>query len=207
MIVTRFILGPVEANCYLCAGSDGHAVIIDPGDDPARLLDEIRKNGLTLDAILLTHGHFDHVGGAALLREFTGARVMITREDARCLTEPMAALAPVELCTPDRLLEDGNTITVGEMTFTCLLTPGHSPGSCVYLCEDRIFSGDTLFAGTCGRWDLPGGDFPVLLKSLRRIARLQGWWRVLPGHGEETDLETERQTNPMLDPSLQERWC
>ncbi len=206
MIVTRYIVGPVEANCYLCAGGDGRAAIIDPGEDPARLLDEIHKAGLRLEAILLTHGHFDHVGGAALLREFTGAKICIAAGDARCLTEPMAALAPVELCPPDRLLEEGDTVTVGEMTFTCLLTPGHSPGSCVYLCGETLFSGDTLFAGTCGRWDLPGGDPAALRQSLLRLRRLGGAWRVLPGHGEETDLSVERETNPMLDPSADGWW-
>ena len=204
--VKKIVTGMLGENCYLCTEGRGKAVLIDPGDHPAELLDQVRKSGCHLEAILLTHGHFDHVGAVALLREFTGASVMIAEGDVRCLTEPMAALGQVELCSPDRVLQDGDEIFVGEMAFTCFLTPGHSPGSCVYLCDGILFSGDTLFAGSCGRWDLPGGDISALRKSLLRLRDLHGNWRVLPGHGEETDLDTERQWNSMLKETGPDRW-
>lgn len=190
-----YIVGDVLTNCYLVYDGDGAAALIDPGSAAPLLLGELERLGLRLEAILLTHGHFDHVGAVAELKGATGCRVVIHGADAPCLTEPGRALGEVPLCPPDQLAEDGDTVQVGGLAFTWLHTPGHTPGSCVLLCGDVMFSGDTLFYGDCGRCDLPGGDYQQMLCSLKRLHDLEGNFTVCPGHDERTTLDRERREN------------
>ena len=193
MKVYSLMLGSYQTNCYLAADDDGVCAVIDPGYTPERVLEAAQRYGLTIRAVLLTHGHFDHVGG-----------VRGVAEAARC---------PVWLCEADTALPerltagplyytdtyaDGDTVEVGSLRFTVLETPGHTPGSVCLLCENVLFSGDTLFAGSCGRTDFVGGSMTTLMDSLARLGRLTGNYRVLPGHMEPSDLDTERRMNPYL---------
>lgn len=193
MKVYSLMLGSYQTNCYLAADDDGVCAVIDPGYTPERVLEAAQRYGLTIRAVLLTHGHFDHVGG-----------VHGVAEAARC---------PVWLCEADTALPerltagplyytdtyaDGDTVEVGSLRFTVLETPGHTPGSVCLLCENVLFSGDTLFAGSCGRVDLAGGVPAQMGASLKRLAELPGNYAVLPGHGPATTLDAERADNPYL---------
>lgn len=193
MKVYSLMLGSYQTNCYLAADDDAVCAVIDPGYTPERVLEAAQRYGLTIRAVLLTHGHFDHVGG-----------VRGVAEAARC---------PVWLCEADTVLPerltagplyytdtyaDGDTVEVGSLRFTVLETPGHTPGSVCLLCENVLFSGDTLFAGSCGRVDLAGGVPAQMGTSLKRLAELPGNYAVLPGHGPATTLEAERADNPYL---------
>ena len=168
-------------------------VLIDPGFEPEALLEQVRAQGKHLEAILLTHGHFDHVGGVKQIAADTDCRVYICQEDLAL--NPM--LTAGVLYYTDTYAE-GDTLNLAGLTFQVLQTPGHTPGSVCLLCQDVMFSGDTLFAGTCGRTDLPGGSYASIVKSLRRLAQLEGNYQVLPGHGGFSDLEEERRSNPFL---------
>ena len=192
--------GAFAANCYvLCTGTE--AAVIDPGACSTALLKLLDDNGLHVTQILLTHGHADHITGAPALRERTGAPISIHQLDAPC-TDGGWSLAdecgypPVHF-KADRLLQDGDTIAVGDDTLTVLHTPGHSPGGVCFLHEkDRLlFTGDTLFCLTAGRTDFPGGDTATLMQSLCRLRNLDGDWRVYPGHERATTLEAERKRN------------
>lgn len=185
------------ANCYLLVDPpSGQLGVIDPGSDPSpTLLRLCVDNGWTLSHILLTHGHFDHMGGVAeLQRTFPEAQVHLHAADAG-LDEPLTPTAPLHGLT---LWEDGDTVSLGGLTIEVLHTPGHTAGSVVLRCEDALFTGDTLFAGTAGRTDLPGGDPEVMGTSLKRLADLPGDFHIYPGHGSGSTLDRERQSNPYL---------
>ncbi|HIR40343.1 MAG TPA: MBL fold metallo-hydrolase, partial [Candidatus Egerieicola pullicola] len=163
----------------------------------------LQEKGWTLQKILLTHGHFDHAMAVNDLVAATGAPVYIHKEDQELITDPnkfyvfhqpFGEFHPISALS----LEDGQDIVQDELTFHCIHTPGHTKGSCVYLCGDVMFSGDTLFAGSCGRTDFYGGSHTQILQSLHKLADLAGNYRVLPGHEEETTLDYERKTNPYL---------
>ena len=190
MMLQRYPLGPLGTNCYLL--SDGeNAVLIDPAAKADFLLAELEKARLRLCAILLTHAHFDHIGALRLLREATGASVFLHPADLSIAEEMSHGLLTKTLPYPEEL-------SFGKLRIRVLHTPGHSPGSVCLLCGSTLFSGDTLFAGSCGRTDFAGGDYPAILASLRKLAELPGNPVVCPGHGEATDLDTERRTNPYL---------
>lgn len=184
--------GLLGTNCYL-AWQEGQdcCVAIDPGFEDAEILQQIRAQGKKLEAILLTHGHFDHVGGVKLLQEETGCRVYLHEKDLQL----PAYLTHGEISATDYY---GDSLHLAGLDISVLHTPGHTPGSVCLLCENVIFSGDTLFASTCGRTDLPGGSYPEICKSLKRLADLPGDYQVLPGHGETTTLDAERQGNPYM---------
>jgi glyoxylase-like metal-dependent hydrolase (beta-lactamase superfamily II) len=155
--------------------------------------------GLTIEAILLTHGHFDHVGGVQPLVQATGCALWMSQGDWSQVRNPMNDyLYPIANCdfTDVQFCEDGQVIRAADLAFSVLETPGHSWGSVCYRCGDAIFSGDTLFAGGCGRTDLPGGDWNTIRESLHRLADLPGNADVYPGHGESTTLDNERRNNP-----------
>ena len=187
-------LGDYQTNCYLvwADGSDTCAVI-DPGYESGRVLERAKQLGKSIQTILLTHGHFDHVGAVKEIAEATGCQVYIGSEELS-MPEYMTAgaLYYTDLYAP------GGVVTAGGVAFQVMHTPGHTPGSVCLVARDSIFSGDTLFAGTCGRTDLPGGDYQTILSSLRRLSQLEGDLQVFPGHGESSTLNRERQENPFL---------
>ena len=186
-------LGQLETNCYLVADGDGVAAVIDPAAAPERILQTARESSLTIQAILLTHGHFDHVGAVAGLSQALRCPVWIHENE---LTLP-EYLTDGPLYYTDGYGE-GDTVTVGKLNFSVLHTPGHTPGSVCLRCGDALFSGDTLFAGSCGRTDFSGGSGSEMCRSLRRLAQLPGDLAVYPGHGEATTLARERRENPYL---------
>ena len=194
MNLKTLTLGAYQTNCYLLSnGTD--AVVIDPGYEPDTILDALE--GLTLKAILLTHGHFDHVGGVKQLAAETGCKVYICAEE---LNMP-SRLAGGGIYHTDTY-KDGDVLHLAGLEWKVLQTPGHTPGGVCLLCGDALFSGDTLFAGTCGRTDLPGGDYQTIRKSLQKLAALEGNLQVLPGHGPASNLELERRLNPYMQESL-----
>ncbi|MBR5540200.1 MAG: MBL fold metallo-hydrolase [Clostridia bacterium] len=199
MTFERIPVGAMAANCCLVYDEQKNAAVIDPGDEPELLLARIQKYGLTVRAILLTHVHFDHIQAVKELQAETCAPLLVHEAEVPALTDPAFSLVmtPYHL-TADRVLHDGDTVEVGELTFTVLHTPGHTDGSVCYWCGDTLFSGDTLFAGSIGRTDFAGGDFTAMRKSLARLAALPDDIRVIPGHGPETTIGFEKRHNPFV---------
>ena len=201
MNIKTLPLGDYQTNCYLVwAEGSKSCAVIDPGYEARRILSAAEKLGLTIDAVLLTHGHFDHVGAVEEIVEETGCRLWMSQSDWSKTNSPMNNyLFPIANCDFCEVwfCEDSEEITAGGLTFTVYETPGHTDGSICFLCEDAIFSGDTLFAGSCGRTDL-GGDWDTILRSLERLKEMEGDYRVFPGHGLSTTLERERRHNPYM---------
>lgn len=187
-------LGAYQTNCYILhQEASSSCVVIDPGYTPEVILDFLSGKGLTLEAILLTHGHFDHVGAVRDLAAETGCRVYLNPGD---LSMPPKLTAGPLYYTDT--YSEGDTISPAGISFQVLSTPGHTPGSVCLIAEDFLFSGDTLFAGSCGRTDLPGGSTRAIRESLRRLAALPQDYSVHPGHGESTTLAWEKQYNPYM---------
>ena len=193
MKILQLALGEYQTNCYLVADEDGNAAVIDPGYEPERILEAARDKGWKICAILLTHGHFDHVGGVRPLAEALRCPVWI-HEEEEALPPYLTAGTLYYTDTYD----EGDTVKVGSLSFQVLHTPGHTRGSVCLLCENALFSGDTLFAGSCGRCDLYGGSFTTIRESLRRLKTLEGSLLVFPGHGSSSTLEAERTGNPYM---------
>lgn len=192
--VSVLVLGEYRTNCYIvCPEGSGRCVVIDPGYEPDTILGKCEELGLTVEAILLTHGHFDHVGAVRELAADTGCRVYLNPAETAMPT----MLTAGKLYYTDEL-SDGLTFTAAGMDFSVLSTPGHTPGSVCLITDKILFSGDTLFAGSCGRTDLPGGDFDQMRSSLARLAALEEDYWVLPGHGESTTLASEKRHNPYM---------
>ncbi len=195
-------LGSYQTNCYIIHSSDAKVcAVIDPGYEADAIMDKVRALGLEIDAILLTHGHFDHVGAVEALVEATGCKLWMAEADWAQPIDPMHHFCyPIANCdfTDVQFCKDRETVHAGGLTLTVMATPGHTRGSVCYLCGDAIFSGDTLFAGSCGRTDLPGGDWATICRSLERLASLEGNYTVYPGHGEPTTLAAERKYNPYM---------
>ena len=185
-------LGAYQTNCYILK-NDGKALVIDPGYEPETVLAHLRWEGLTLEAILLTHGHFDHVGAVKELVAQTDCRVYIHPAE-----DSMPAMLTAGKLHYTHTYGEGDILELAGLTLRVLHTPGHTPGSVCLLCQDVLFSGDTLFSGSCGRTDLPGGDWPTIQKSLRRLAGIEADLTVCPGHGEASTLSREKVTNPYL---------
>lgn len=187
-------LGAYQTNCYILHQEDSSScVVIDPGYTPEVILGFLEGQGLTLEAILLTHGHFDHVGAVRDLAAETGCKVYLNPND---LSMP-PKLTSGPLYYTDAYSE-GDSLCPAGISFRVLSTPGHTPGSVCLIAENFLFSGDTLFAGSCGRTDLPGGKTSDIRKSLRRLAELPQDYSVHPGHGESTTLAWEKQYNPYM---------
>lgn len=187
-------VGPLGTNCYLVRQPDREdCVVIDPGYQPQDILLVARRLGRSITAILLTHGHFDHVTAVKELAAAADCAVYISEKD---LSLPRYLTGGRLYYT--HLYRPGETLELGGMEFQILETPGHTAGSVCILTGDSLFSGDTLFAGSCGRTDLPGGSPRDLRASLRRLAGLPGDYAVYPGHGDATTLEKERRENPYM---------
>jgi hydroxyacylglutathione hydrolase len=207
MDVRTFTVGPVAENCFIArqSGSD-RALVVDPGDEPARLLGAIDELGAQVDAILITHCHFDHVGAVAPVAAATGAPVFCPEIEVPVLADimsfvPWPGFGPYESYDADETVSGGERLSLARFEIDVLHTPGHSPGHVTYAIddEDALFSGDVLFKGSVGRTDLPGGDGPTLLESIRTLVeRYPAETTVYPGHMGITTLGDERVTNPFL---------
>ena len=196
-------VGDLMTNCYIVWDEQTkNAAVIDPGDDGAYLGDCLRKKGLTLRYILLTHGHFDHIGGVYELKEACGGQPIIYMSHKDLHLEAVfheaVSLEPQDV----RDWKEGDTISLDSITFRVLETPGHTPGSVCLIAGDVIFSGDTLFQGSCGRTDFPGGSWRDMCASLRKLNDLPGDYTVLSGHTGSTTLERERKTNMFMQCAL-----
>ena len=203
MIIRPMPVGPLQANCFIVGCDQTHqAAVIDPGGDVDKILLALAGEQLTVKAIINTHGHFDHVSGNKQLKAATGADLMIHPKDAPMLSQlasgaAMWGMQSEDSPEPDRLLEDGDTVQVGQITFKVLYTPGHTPGGISLYADKSVFVGDTLFAGSIGRTDFPGGDFETLIRSIHtKLFTLPDDVAVYTGHMEPTTIGKEKRYNP-----------
>lgn len=195
-------VGELGTNCYILEDETSKlAAIIDPGDEAGRILDQVRKDGMQVKYILLTHGHYDHTTAVPELHDaLPEAEIYIHQADSHGAG---GRLFPLASQVDDLLLYDeGDVLKLGGLTIEVMNTPGHSLGSVVLKVENVLFSGDTLFAGSCGRTDLRGGDYQQMLASLKRLALLDGDYHVLPGHDVASTLNRERQANYYMKEAL-----
>ena len=194
MLIKTLPVGDLETNCYVVTNEKTlESVVIDPGDESNTILDYLESNHLTCKAIFLTHGHYDHVGAVEAVQEETGATVyMNAKDDAKNMH---SFHFPFTLPENGRTYDDGDVVSAAGIDFSILSTPGHTPGSVVIRAEDALFTGDTLFRGSCGRTDLDGGSMEEMLQSLRKICSLEGDYEVYPGHMDSSSLERERNFN------------
>lgn len=192
--IDALALGDYQTNCYIIREAASETCcIIDPGYEPERVLSYVNSLGLSVEAILLTHGHFDHVGGVSLLAAETDCDVYIHPQELSL--PPMLTAGPIY---HTHTYEEGDRLQLAGLTLDVVHTPGHTPGSVCLLTDTAMFAGDTLFAGSCGRTDLPGGNPRQMQDSLLRLSRLDGSYRVYPGHGGFTDLDREKASNPYM---------
>lgn len=182
-------VGPIYTNCYIVSSGGENCAVVDPGDEPAKIINFLKENNLKCDGILITHGHHDHIGGLEALAASSGAPVYAGAGDIDRL--------PVNEV---KTVKEGDVIKAGGLEFTVIETPGHTEGGVCFLCGDSLFSGDTLFCDSVGRTDLPGGDFTVLRRSLLKLRDLDAEdLAVYPGHMESTTLAHERECNPFIE--------
>lgn len=192
MKIHVLVVGPIQTNCYIIEDeASREAIVIDPGGEAGKIIDHIKKNKLKVKYIVITHGHFDHVGANQKLKDETGADILINQADDFFLPLSDSPKA-------DHFLREGDLIKVGEITFKIIHTPGHTPGGiCLYNEEKKVlFSGDTLFNGTYGRTDLPYSSQENMLQSLEKLYALPPETAVYPGHGQSTTIKVEKDLFP-----------
>lgn len=195
-------LGELSNNCYLLTDEEsGKSALIDCTDASDKMLDLI--GNADLEYILLTHGHFDHIGGVKAIKDKFGAKIVISKEDAGMLSSSKLSLAAFcnayhDNCNADIIVSEGDIIKLGNTEIKVMETPGHTKGGICFIADNVIFTGDTLFFCSCGRTDFPGGSYSEIKKSLHRLASLNGNYRIYPGHDRATTLDFERQNNPYM---------
>ncbi|NLV75703.1 MAG: MBL fold metallo-hydrolase [Tissierellia bacterium] len=205
MKVVRIPAGIYAANCYLVySEKDNEGIVIDPGGDVDDIIAKIEELGLKIKYIILTHGHGDHIAGVGEIKEYTNAPVLIHKDDEHLLRDgdnnlsSMMAMGRVEL-SADMIVEDGDEIFFGDLKAKIIHTPGHTPGGISIKIEDSIFTGDTLFAGSIGRTDFPGGSFEKIIDSIKnKIIIYPDDTKIYPGHGPSSTIKAEKATNPFL---------
>ena len=205
MLIDKLTVGPLEENCYL-VGAPPRCAIVDPGAESERIFAAVARGGLAPEAVLLTHGHVDHIAHCAQVAERYGIGLRVHRLDLPYLQGPqwpeLEELLGARPCpAPEGFFEEGEPVEIAGLRLEVLATPGHTPGGvCLVDPASRtILVGDTIFAGSVGRTDLPGGDWPTLERSIReKLFNLDGDWKLLPGHGPETTLAIERLENPFV---------
>ena len=201
MNLRTLCLGELDTNCYIVWDDNRTAMVIDPADEAEKILSVIEAEKLSVSAVVLTHVHFDHLLAAEEVCAATGAPLCISKGDEDALSDPVRNLSGVfQMCPPvllkaDKLLCDGDVVSVGDLSFTVLETPGHTPGCVTLRCGDALFTGDTLFRDSCGRTDFGLSDQEQMMNSLRRLAALEGDYEVYPGHMFSSTLERERRYN------------
>lgn len=212
MRIESLEVGPVITNCYLVGCEETkEGLVIDPGGDPDRILALIERSGLNVGQLLNTHGHADHIAGNAVIHRALGCKILIHEADADMITSRTSSLLdwiPDGEPSPpaDRRLSDGDQVQVGALTFDVLHLPGHTPGGIGLKTDSVIFTGDTLFAESIGRTDLPGGSEEVLFQTLaERIATLDDDMTAYPGHGPSTTIGREKERNPYLRMAMERR--
>jgi glyoxylase-like metal-dependent hydrolase (beta-lactamase superfamily II) len=205
LIIKDLVVGPLMANCFIFGcKKTGEAVVIDPGGDADRILLSLADSQLKVKYIINTHGHFDHVCGNGKMKDATGADILIHPLDAPMLGMLSSNAAifgiSVENSPPcDRTIEEGETIFFGNISLKVIHTPGHTPGGISLYTDGIVFVGDTLFAGSIGRTDFPGGDFGTLISSIKtKLFNMEDDMRVLSGHGPETSIGREKRFNPFV---------
>lgn len=202
MEVTKITVGPISENCYIVKIGEGRAVIIDPGAEGEKISAELERQRLSPEKILLTHGHFDHTGAAAFLKDKYRIPVYISEKDECMLGDrekSAAVIAPFMEFNPvsaDCTFKEGDEIELGEIKAKVMETPGHSAGSACFIIGDCIFAGDTVFRGSVGRTDLYSGNFKEQEKSIGRLSKLKGRFKLYCGHGADSTLDEEKQFNP-----------
>ena len=205
MRIKNFAVGMLWTNCYVICSDSKDAVVVDPGGPMSAVLAFLKEEDLTVRWILLTHGHRDHIFGVDEIRPLASEGVAIHSEDAGCLTSASENLSdnlgcPTALGAADRLLKDGDVLEVVGMSVRVIFTPGHTRGGCCFYFkegeQELLISGDTLFARSVGRTDLPGGDEAVLMESIRKLVSLPAPLKVYPGHGPDTTIGEEARLNP-----------
>lgn len=204
MNIKKVVVGQLDVNCYIISdGSNSEALIIDPGDEPEKIIGVVDASGLKPKYVLFTHAHYDHVCAAKELCDRYNAVIVMHGQEKityeataqRCISW---GYAPEDFPEPERIVKDCDTISVGTISFKVIHTPGHTPGSICVFGGNTLFSGDTLFKGSVGRTDLPGGDFGLLSQSLKKLAQLPSETRVLCGHNGETSIADEMRDNPFM---------
>lgn len=201
--IMKLVVGELQENCFILFDENKDAFVVDPGGSSENIIEAIEKNGLNIKYILLTHGHFDHVGAVAALVKKFKAPVYMSKDDRAFLESPKEVRASsfgmqIEAADVDVFVKEGDEIPFSEGTIKVIETPGHTLGSVCYLFENYLFAGDTLFNGSIGRTDFPESDHSLMIESLKKLKKLDDEIYVLSGHGPESQISYEKMTNPYL---------